>query len=246
MTLGHLKRPPIWEVGCGFSFDPVEELDPVAVGAFWQRVRGSFPGREVQPLVSPPGELTIHVGRGLGPFRTWLVSRGGDRVIQVQRDRFMFNWRRVATSSYPRFSQEGGVLEQALAQWGQLQTFAREVLGVELHPCRCQVMKVDRLLASLDFDGDDDLESLLSGLSVVSPRSLGRVAVRERLADGLLDWVLERREAPRDHVHLETTADLAVSDGLEKAALRANTLVNDVFASLIPAEERRARFGGEA
>lgn len=107
------ERPPVVEVACGVLFRTTRPLHAAHVGVYWQNIRGDFPRiEEVPPLlptVEPPGQLpgrVVITGFGLLPplRRTWLSSEDGRSLIQVQEDRFLFNWKRaVGEDAYPSY-----------------------------------------------------------------------------------------------------------------------------------------------
>lgn len=103
--------PPVNEVALALQFsEPVVDLDVLA--DFSRALRATFPDRQQQPplpkmsepvgLFSPP-PLQIEFGLTSLP-RTWLLSEDGHRLIQVQADRLVFNWRLLqGDQPYPRF-----------------------------------------------------------------------------------------------------------------------------------------------
>lgn len=93
-------KPPVSEVVCGVLFERLASFKAPHSGLFWSQFKDSFPVCE-------------HANR-LGPFvaedfplmlpRVWLVSEDKRHIIQLQDDRFLFNWRRVeASDTYPGF-----------------------------------------------------------------------------------------------------------------------------------------------
>ena len=108
--------PPVNEVALALQFsEPVVDLDVLA--DFSRALRADFPDRQQQPplpkmsepvgLFSPP-QLQIEFGLTSLP-RTWLLSADGHRLIQVQADRLVLNWRRLeGDQPYPRYTTLSG------------------------------------------------------------------------------------------------------------------------------------------
>jgi uncharacterized protein (TIGR04255 family) len=123
-------KPPIIEVVSGVMFDPLPTFRLPLVGKFWIEQLSDFQSVEEQPPLAPTVEL---LGRDRGlmfvaePFpmpRVWFANARRDQVIQVQRDRFLCNWRKVAPShEYPRFTQ---VIEFFYAKLGAYEQFLAE------------------------------------------------------------------------------------------------------------------------
>lgn len=101
-ALPHYKQPPIIEVACGLTFDPLESLLVPHYGMFWERIKKDFPDCEHAPHL---GELPPAMTSTEFPLpRVWFINSADDNVIQLQRDRFFFNWRRSApVEKYPRY-----------------------------------------------------------------------------------------------------------------------------------------------
>jgi uncharacterized protein (TIGR04255 family) len=82
------------------------------VGVFWDQIKGEFPTcKEVEPLMpviegSDNSTLDLDVGSILSMPRVWFLSKDLNGVIQIQRDRFLLNWRKVRPSDeYPRYTK---------------------------------------------------------------------------------------------------------------------------------------------
>lgn len=98
------KSPPINEVAWGVTIEPIAELLVPHIGLFWATIRNNYPVCEYAfPIMSQ----TMWVDRGTGaPFpRIFLLSQSKNELIQIQNDRFHFNWRQVdgAPVAYPHF-----------------------------------------------------------------------------------------------------------------------------------------------
>jgi len=110
VELPSFKNPPVNEVICGVMFQPLVGLFAPHLGLLWDTFREEYPNcREADPLVPVletfEGEESREPDLSV-PFlpRIWFVSKDDNAVIQVQRDRFLHNWRKVRpTDQYPRY-----------------------------------------------------------------------------------------------------------------------------------------------
>jgi uncharacterized protein (TIGR04255 family) len=103
------ERPPIDEVVLGVQFHRMLGFSQAHVGLIWNEIRDRYPRTEDQPPIVQlaPGQLPmlpITLG-GSGLFRVWMISGDDTRVLQVQNDRILHNWRRRGAAKYPRFEQ---------------------------------------------------------------------------------------------------------------------------------------------
>jgi hypothetical protein len=131
--------PPVAETILGVQFAPLRKLTAPYQGLFWNKVRRRYPVQEVHAPMAPmqrevfTGEVripTVSVQVTSEPdVRCWYIDQTGTQLIQIQRDRFVRNWRKRpphdAYPSYddlrPRFEQDWGLfldflLEEELGQ----------------------------------------------------------------------------------------------------------------------------------
>ena len=97
------KEPPLIEIVFQIVFPTIDGFGPAHIGIFWTQLRDAFPTIQAAARV---GLLTnLNVGSGTFPDnRVWLVHKDSSQVIQIQDDRFMFNWRKTGESDgYPGF-----------------------------------------------------------------------------------------------------------------------------------------------
>ena len=96
------RQAPVIEVVYGVAFAPLTLMKAPHTGLFWSAIRDSFPKVQHAAPVGPmPREFDI----GNPPLpRIWFVSEDDNYLVQVQNNRFLFNWRVVRPSDvYPRF-----------------------------------------------------------------------------------------------------------------------------------------------
>lgn len=112
-TLPDYKTPPVIEVVCGILFEELKSLHAVHLGDLWRRLKPDYGhSREVAPLApavevfGKPTKVQVQV-TDIPPLpRTWLLTPNENGIVQVQRDRFLHNWKKVRPDDeYPRYSQ---------------------------------------------------------------------------------------------------------------------------------------------
>src|SRR4029077_3801482 len=100
--------PPVVEVVVGVAFWPLHGLTVVDISAFWsENLREHFPKVHEQPPYVPPTELlggqsltlpTI-MPMALPHPRLWFLSSDEQELLQLQRDYFACNWRKVSPTN---------------------------------------------------------------------------------------------------------------------------------------------------
>jgi uncharacterized protein (TIGR04255 family) len=148
------RKPPVVEVVCGVLFELLEALKAPQSGDFWNLIRSEFPEVDEQPLLSPVVEAfgavlqkniqLLHVP----PLpRLWFLSERKDRLIQIQRDRFLFNWRRLgADGVYPSYETVFGDFVKYL---NVFRDFAEKIPGCRCSPQQYELTYVNHIDGTL-------------------------------------------------------------------------------------------------
>lgn len=96
------EKPPVIEVAFQVIFPTLAGVGTPHFGAFWYLIRDEFPTIQAAARLGP-----IKLGATQGAFpenRLWLISKNGETLIQLQDDRFLFNWRQIGQdSTYPGY-----------------------------------------------------------------------------------------------------------------------------------------------
>jgi len=159
--------PPVVEVALGVQFEPLQKLGAAQMGVFWSMRRSEYPlTEEHQPLDSPLEDRlegappTIRAEEaGHGGLRLWLLNRARTRLIQLQRDSFIHNWRNTSqrVEPYPRYPR---VKETFKSEFEGFQAFVRDSdLGV-LKPLQCEVTYVNHVMAGKGWKRHGQLEKI--------------------------------------------------------------------------------------
>ena len=109
--LPRYERPPLSEVVCGVQFEPLEKLSVPQFGELWRKFKPTYSTcQETSPLPHTLERFepspTTEIQPPSIPFlpRIWFVHQDGSGIIQVQKDRFLHNWR-GAGEDYPHYEQ---------------------------------------------------------------------------------------------------------------------------------------------
>ena len=120
------------EVAISVEFVPLPKWKSSHAGLYWSQINKTYPQTQVHPpLVSVPEKIGDDIWRRpqvhVSVFdpessRFWFISASGDSLIQVQRDRFIVNWRRMRDDdTYPTYHK---VLRQRfLEEWKRFKKF---------------------------------------------------------------------------------------------------------------------------
>ena len=89
-SLPEYENPPINEIVCGVLFEPVQGFCASHFGILWNQFRTEFQKCEdLLPIHPPPADEITLLAKLLLP-RVWFVEAEENRLIQVQRNRFLY------------------------------------------------------------------------------------------------------------------------------------------------------------
>lgn len=150
--LPEYATPPVIEVVCGISFAPLHQFQAVHYGLLWERMKDSFPNIEEHPPFAMPVEqlepLTIRVSEvqlmDRPPLpRVWFLDQPGNAIIQVQRDAFLHNWRKLKPDDrYPRFRTVIESFQQHLKTFG---AFVADTGFGRITPIQCELTYINHI-----------------------------------------------------------------------------------------------------
>ena len=167
------KKPPINEVVVATYFTPpLSTLRSEHIGLFWQTIRDEFPIARQQPPVALPNEivaLTPEVANDefLPMPRYWFIADNEINLIQVQKNAFMFNWRR-RDQGYPRFHRN--IKPMFDKYYGRFNEFLRKDLNTEDPTVDlCELSYINALERCDFWDGPDATATVIPSFSILAP-----------------------------------------------------------------------------
>jgi uncharacterized protein (TIGR04255 family) len=169
--LPEFDNPPVSEVAISVEFDTLEGWRSPHGGLYWGRIQTDYPHTEGQPPLPSQIEmfgdefLQMPMPRVelLNPdiMRFWFLAEPPTRLIQVQRDRFIINWRKVrGDEEYPRYEAE--MRPRFEREWVQFQDFVREQSVGSINVQQCEVTYVNDILRGEGWNSVSDSLALFS------------------------------------------------------------------------------------
>lgn len=104
------ERPPLIEQAISVGFEPLAGFRIVDYGLFWSQIASEFPEVSSEAALDNPTELfegvrpsSISFNLLAAPPMPRAMFRSGDgELVQIQPDRFGFNWAKEGEREYPR------------------------------------------------------------------------------------------------------------------------------------------------
>jgi uncharacterized protein (TIGR04255 family) len=169
--LPDFRNPPVVETVLSVQFDRLSAARTAHFGAYWGEVRERFPKTEERGELPPTIErLPDLTPSGVGiqfealeappTPRFWFTNDGGTELIQVQRDRFIKNWRKVGEGDpYPRYEH---VKEGFGRDFSGFKDFvARHQLGT-IRINQCEVTYINHILPVEGSGSHSDISQVLT------------------------------------------------------------------------------------
>ena len=153
--LPDFTAPPVTEVAVGVQFNSLDAFLAPHLGGVWDLFRDEFGAVEEHfplpptfetfgqnPQLVPPVSFQFLASAGLP--RTFFVNRDRTRLIQVQRDRFVHNWRKVVSDDdYPRFEGIRDTFRNGLKKFADYLGHA----GIgSIEPTQCEVSYINQVV----------------------------------------------------------------------------------------------------
>lgn len=177
VKLPDFRKPPLVEVALSLQFEPLDRLTTAHIGLLWQRFRSTLPRVEEHPPLDPvlevdgpPRPPRVEVSFGAPPMpRVWFANKARTTLIQVQRDRFIHNWRKAtATSEYPRYKRLRSEFREEL---NVLAFFLRDEGLGELAIDQCEITYVNHVVVPPGIPSADERERFLTNWTSLPPSS---------------------------------------------------------------------------
>jgi uncharacterized protein (TIGR04255 family) len=156
-------KPPVVEVVTGVVFEPVRGFTIAHYGLFWQRLLNDFPeAKHAMPLGLEETPLTE-------PFfvpRIWLVNSSQGVLVQLQGNRFYFNWKEGPNpSSYSTYPK---IYEQFQRYWGLYVGLLSEMKLPDPRVLKCELTYINHIPTSAGWGSMSDVGK------VIAPAAWGR------------------------------------------------------------------------
>jgi uncharacterized protein (TIGR04255 family) len=159
--LPEFEAPPVSEVALSVEFSPLENWRSPHAGLYWSRINQAYPQSETQPPLPSqiekfgeefwvqPSLRVEFVNPDISRF--WFIADPPTKLIQVQRDRFVVNWRRVkGDETYPRYFDE--MRPRFEREWTDFKAFVSERKVGTIAILQCEVTYRNEFLQGKEWN----------------------------------------------------------------------------------------------
>ena len=153
-TIRDFDDPPVIETVLAVQFMPITGLLIPHFGLYWKNIRDEFKRVQIRPPLENVKEVFPSSGvRGIQqfgvellpepPVRCWFLDEKGNQLLQVQKDRFIYNWQKVGGDEiYPRYESVRAKFEE---EWRRFCLFLQEEKLGTPEVSQCEVTYVNHI-----------------------------------------------------------------------------------------------------
>jgi len=215
-NLPEYAKPPVVEVAISVQFEELAGFRPVHFGLYWELIRDRYPVTEHHPPLASVVELFGTRGSQAGSLsiesqfpvgRCWYLSSDGLRLVQLQPDRFVLNWRKLDTDiDYPRYERLREIFQSELESFLEFAT-RNELGGFE--PTQCELTYVNHLVSALGGGEHGELSKVLSVWSGKTTETY-----LPKVEDARLAWQyrFEENSSPIGRLHVQVKSAMRTRD----------------------------------
>jgi uncharacterized protein (TIGR04255 family) len=177
--LPSFERPPVVEVVIGVQFHALSAFLAPHMGLFWETIRSRYPTCKESPTISAQledftraagigAETSIEIMQTAPLPRVFFEEPSGEWLIQVQRDRFLHNWRLISQHAYPRYT---AVKPAFVREWKNFCNFVQDSNLGEIHPIQYEITYLNQISTEDVGDVFPDFKWDKKGKTIPSPES---------------------------------------------------------------------------
>jgi uncharacterized protein (TIGR04255 family) len=213
-------NPPLHEMALGVQFSPIIGLDVFSLESLRSLYIDEFPLHEIQAPLEPVYEqfgtpVTTGSSIRFKPInqsdfipRCWFLSTSRDRLIQIQPDRFVHNWRKHAGGGeYPRYEAVKNSFGISLSKL--IDYCSNKKLSAWI-PNQCEVIYINHIISGEVWKLHSEVGKIMANFSEIRP-SLPSAQMEDiRLNERFVYF--DRDNKPFARLHVGLTPAFSVDD----------------------------------
>ena len=164
-------KPPLTEVVCGILFQDLESFLTPHVGLLWEKFKLDYPYcEEVAPLAPAIEKFSESLDNieltfsDIPPLpRVWFINENGNGIIQIQRDRFLHNWKKINSEDvYPKYST---VIKKFRQHILEFEFFLKEIELEPFLPLQYELTYVNHIFQGDGWKNVEDVGKIFPNFS---------------------------------------------------------------------------------
>jgi uncharacterized protein (TIGR04255 family) len=165
-------NPPVAEVALSVQFKRLDDFTTPFIGLLWaEKYRDKYPKTEelnpLEPIFEiipghnlPKLSISVEIKDKPPTHRCWFLNVGGTELVQVQQDRFAYNWRKEESDKeYPRYES---VFKNFQREYEKFVDFISGSQLGDVIPNQCDITYVNPLMLNENINIHQHLERLIT------------------------------------------------------------------------------------
>ncbi len=149
------NAPPVIEVVSGITFERLERFKIPYFGKFWNKIADEFPGCEHAPPLDFGKPSIDDPVTGFPLPRVWYINESKDKLIQLQLNKFFFNWRKMEEAHiYPSFEK---ISEQFNNYLNVFWSFLNELNLNQPNVLSCELTYINHIALNEGYNKVEDI-----------------------------------------------------------------------------------------
>jgi len=157
-SMPHFDNPPIVEKLMGIEFAPLEQWAVPHFGLFWQEIRASYPQFQVPPQVTTASKDFPYIE--VTPIRCWFFHESQTKLIQIQNDRFIYNWQKPTT--YEKYPHYETIQQEFISEWLRFCKFLESNDIGTPSVQQCEITYIDHFVRGREWQNASDLPDIIN------------------------------------------------------------------------------------
>lgn len=216
-TLPTFRNPPVNEVVLSVQFDPLAALQIHHFG-LWTAYRDWFPSVQSHPPIERAVEtfqreqpsrpsISFELVNSFPTPRVMFLTQSGNDILQLQRDRFVVNWRRLKPEdSYPRYPAIRTRFETEFAIFERF--VESEKLG-RIVANQCEVTYINQIQSGVAWDKHAQVGKVLNIMAPEFKEEGLPIPEQFRFA---AQYLMGPQSAPTGRLHLDFVPAFRAAD----------------------------------
>lgn len=169
-TLPDFRDPPVNETALSIQFAPVPKFGAQYFGLYWAKIRHEYTRSQALPPL-PSATEEFEAGSRVPPqfgiqlinepeLRCWFWDDTGNRLVQLQHDRLIYNWRQIrGDENYPRYPSIRDALK---VEWLRFSDFLEGEHLEKPKVNQCEVIYVNHIEYGKGWNGYGELNRVVA------------------------------------------------------------------------------------
>jgi uncharacterized protein (TIGR04255 family) len=218
-TLPSYKKPPIIELALGVQFDNLSKVKTSHLGAWWATIKDKFPKVEEHPPlpeitesyeIDPQKTVQFRFAGIVPPIRCWFLNESGNELVQVQSNRFVYNWRKQKDEdAYPRFQKISSLFSE---MFNNFTSYIEKFELGKIVPNQCEVTYVNHIQPGVGWEKHNQIGNVFP--SYTDQRSDDFLNAPESVGVNLGYVFRDAATKPLGRLHVSISSEYRIADKL--------------------------------